>query len=178
MRRVLIVSLSLLVAISFSSALCKAFPLTIGVGGGFLAPAGDFGQDIKGGMSITSGFAVFPVERLRIGLNVSYASLKGKGNNDLVVEMINGELHGRYAFHSLTGDVGLYGLLGTGYNQINRTLGTGEEKGYQVSGVLGGGTEFRIAGGTMFDAGILLRRYFSKKPGDLVFLSMGLWYRL
>ncbi len=178
MRYVFVAALSMSVAVSFPAAPCKAFPLTIGVGGGFLAPAGDFGQDITGGMSVTSGFAVFPVEKLRIGLHVSYASLKGKGNNGLVLEMLNGELHGRYTLHSFTEDVGLYGLLGTGYSLVNRSLGTGEEKGYQLSGILGGGTEFHIAGGTMLDAGILFRRYFSKKPGDLVFLNIGFWHKL
>ena len=178
MRFVLSVSLSLFVVILLPTVSCEAFPLTIGVGGGFLAPAGDFGQDINGGMSVTSGFAVFPFEKLRIGMHVSYASLKGKGDNGLVLEMINGELHGRYILHSFTEDVGLYGLLGTGYNLLNRSLGTGEEKGYQLSGILGGGTEFHIAGATMLDAGILFRRYFSKKPGDLVFLNIGFWHKL
>lgn len=177
MRLVLCLLLSLTAA-AFPARWCKAFPLVVGGGIGFLAPAGDFGQDIKGGASPSFGFGLFPIDRLKIGLQFSYASLKGRGDENLVQELFNGELFGRYSLLSITEGVEFYAQLGVGNSRIRRTLGSGEEKGYQVSGALGGGAEFRIVGRTAMDAGILWRRYFSKKPGDAFLLNMGLWYGL
>jgi len=177
MRLVLCFLLSLTAA-TIPAGWCKAFPVVIGGGIGFLAPAGDFGQDIKGGASPSFGFGLLPIDKLKVGVQISYASLKGKGDENLIQEVFGGELFGRYSFLSVREDIALYGLLGTGNSRIRRTLGTGEETGYQVSGVLGGGAEYRIVDRAVIDTGIVWRRYFSKKSGDAVLLNMAFWYSL
>jgi hypothetical protein len=150
--------------------------LGAGVSGGLLAPAGDFGQDLRGGLNLALGFGVFPVEKTRLSVEVSYARLKGKGDADLSLQLIGGEVSGRYIVYSPTDDIGFYGLLGVGNSRFMRTLGAGEERGYQVNATVGAGGSFRVYGRASIDAGVRLRRYFSDKSGDAFLLQTGVWY--
>jgi opacity protein-like surface antigen len=165
----------LVILVSTSS---KALPVGVRVGAGLLAPAGDFGQDLRGSMSLSLGLAVFPVEKLKVGLEASYASLKGKGETDLALELLGGEASARYTLYSFTEDVSLYGLMGIGNTRFTRTLGTGEEKGYQMNIAVGAGGDVRVRERTSLDGGIKVGRYLSDKTGDVFLLSLGLWYGL
>jgi len=155
----------------------QALPHAVGAGGGLFAPVGDLGQDVGGSLNLSLGFGVIPVEKVRLGLEVSYARLKGKGDTDLSLQLLGGEISGRYVVYSFTDDVGLYGLLGVGNSRLIRTLGSGEERGYQVSGLIGGGGAFRVHERASVDAGLKFRRYFSEKTGDAFLLQIGVWYR-
>jgi hypothetical protein len=170
--------LSLLAVTVLCVGSSSSLPLGVGVGGGLLAPAGDFGQDLRGAFSLSLGFGLFPIEKLKLGFEVSYASLRGKGDTDLTLELLGGEIFGRYILRSFTDDVRLYGLVGAGNSRLIRKLGSGEERGYQASGVLGGGGVFRVYERANVDAGLRFRKYFSKKTGDAFLLQLGIWYGL
>lgn len=159
-----------------SSAQC--LPLGVGVSGGLLAPVGDFGQDLGGGLNLALGLGVFPVERVKLSVEASYARLKGKGDADLRLQLMGGEVLGQYTVYAPTEDIGLYGLLGVGNSRFIRTLGSGEERGYQVNAVIGGGGSFRVHGKAYVDAGFRVRRYLSEKSGDAFLLQTGVWYGL
>jgi hypothetical protein len=116
------------------------------------------------------------VEKTKLSVEVSYARLKGKGNADLRLQLIGGEVSGQYKVYSPTEDIGFYGLLGVGNSRLIRSLGTGEERGYQVNAIVGIGGSFRVYGRASVDAGLRLRRYFSDKPGDAFLLQTGVWY--
>ncbi len=166
------------IAVVFVSTSSMALPLAVRAGAGLLAPVGDFGQDLRGSMSLSLGLAVFPVERLKVGLEASYASLKGKGETDLALELLGGEASARYTLHSFTEEVSLYGLVGVGNTRFTRTIGTGEERGYQINVALGAGGDVRVRERTSLDGSIKVGRYLSDKAGDTFLLSLGLWYGL
>jgi hypothetical protein len=166
----------LLAAIIAAAGGSQALPLAVGAGGGVLTPVGGFGRDLGGSLNLSIGFGVLPVEKVRLAVEASYARLRGKGDNDLSLDVAGAEVSARYIFYSFTDDVRLYSLLGIGNSRMIRTLGSGEERGYQVNGVIGGGGSFRVHQRALVDAGLRLRRYFSDKSGDAFLLQVGVWY--
>jgi hypothetical protein len=137
---------------------------------------GDFGQDLGGSVNLSLGFGVIPAERVRLAVELSYARLRGKGEADLSLQLMGGEISGRYIIYSFTDDMGLYGVLGAGNSRLIRTLGMGEERGYQLNGLIGCGGAFRVHERASVDAGMRFRRYFSEKSGDAFLLQLGIWY--
>jgi hypothetical protein len=178
MRYILTAIPCLLAVMLFAPGQAESYPFAVGASVGFLAPAGDFGRDLKGGLSVSSGVQMTPASKLKVGLQFSFASLRGKGNGGLALQMLNTEAFGKYTFFSPRESVSLYGLAGIGNGKLRRTLGTGEENAYQFNCAIGLGGEVLAGGRTTIDGGMQFRRYFSKSPGDVILLDLGLWYGL